>query len=370
MAADYLSADLRPPKEVTDYGPQVVKADLLRHISRHGPMPFEEFMGRALYGPAGFFGSADLRSVKSGDFLTSPEVSSMFGETLAGFVAAEHARIGDPFRLVEVAAGSGSLLRAVLEAVDVPVAAVEVSPGAQNALRALLGDKQVHESLETVPKPIRGVVIANELVDNLPMAIAQLGESGWRERWVGIDDGGLCMVDADPRPEVVDWLERFAGPVETGGWVEVQLEAWEWITESLAALESGALLVIDYGDLAENLAPRRRDGTLRTYRSHHLGPHPLDEPGATDITADVNFTALVVAAEEAGADVELVRQDDFLARWGLRERISELRHRELQLAREGNEMKRLEVRTLRQEAETLMHPRGLGDFRVLTAHVG
>ena len=149
--------------------------------------------------------------------------------------------------------------------------------------------------------------------------------------------------------------------------MEVQLEAWEWVTSVLEKLTEGALVLFDYGDTADNLAPRRQDGTLRTYRSHHLGPHPLDEPGATDITADVNFSALSAAAEEAGAEVEVIRQDDFLARWGLRERISEMRHAELDLARRREEFERLKVRTIRQEAETLMHPRGLGDFRVLIA---
>ncbi|MGH8912352.1 MAG: SAM-dependent methyltransferase, partial [Acidimicrobiia bacterium] len=189
----------------------------------------------------------------------------------------------------------------------------------------------------------------------------------WRERWVGASDEGLAFVDADPRPEVGDWLERFAGVVDDNGWVEVQIAAGQWIREAVAMLEAGALVVIDYGDTAENLVPRRRDGTLRTYRAHHLGPHPLDEPGATDITADVNFTAVVAAAEESGASVRLWRQDDFLAAHGLRDVISELRHRELELARSGEEMERLRVRTVRTEAETLMHPRGLGDFRVMVA---
>lgn len=155
--------------------------------------------------------------------------------------------------------------------------------------------------------------------------------------------------------------------MEEGGWVEVQLRAAEWVRDILEILSAGALVVIDYGDTAENLAPRRRDGTLRTYRAHHLGPHPLEEPGATDITADVNFTALEEVAREAGAKVEIWRQDDFLATHGLRERVSSLRHQELELARGGPPEERLRVRTLRQEAETLMHPRGLGDFRVMVA---
>jgi SAM-dependent MidA family methyltransferase len=149
--------------------------------------------------------------------------------------------------------------------------------------------------------------------------------------------------------------------------VEVQLAAADWLRTAMSMLEAGSIVLFDYGDTTENLLPRRQDGTLRTYRSHHLGPHPLDEPGATDITADVNFTALEAVALEAGWETKIWRQDDYLAHLGLRDRISAMRHEELALARSGDEMERLKVRTLRTEAETLMHPRGLGDFRVLVA---
>ncbi len=347
-----------------------MKNRLIEHIGHFGPLPFERFMAEALYGDGGFFTSAELRSVKGGDFLTSPEVSPMFGEMLGSFVASEHARIGDPFRLVEVGGGSGSLLRPLLAAHPCDAWAVEASPAARTELAALVGEERVVAALGDLPVPFRGVVLANELIDNLPMAIAQMKGDGWRERWVGVSEGDLCLVDAPVRPEVAAWLDRFAGAVPEGGWVEVQLEAALWMQTALAMIEEGSVLVVDYGDSAEGLAPRRQDGTLRTYRAHHLGPHPLDDPGATDITADVNFTALETIAREAGAEVTVWRQDDFLASLGLRERISELRHRELDLARAGDEMERLKVRTVRTEAETLMHPRGLGDFRVLVARVG
>jgi SAM-dependent MidA family methyltransferase len=211
------------------------------------------------------------------------------------------------------------------------------------------------------------VVIANELIDNLPMALAQRVDGVWRERWVGLDGDGLGLVDAVARNEIVQWLRDYAGEVPDGGWVEVQLAASDWMRDVLQRLESGSVLLFDYGDLADNLLPRRQDGTLRTYRAHHLGPHPLDEPGETDITADVNFTALVAAAEEAGAVVELHRQDDLLTDLGLRDRLSELRHLELGAARAGEDAERLRLRTRKTEAETLLHPRGLGDFRALIA---
>ena len=336
-----------------------------RDIETRGPIPFEVFMELALYDPdGGFFTTGKLRSERGGDFLTSPEVSALFGETLARFVEQEQERIGQPFEVVEVAAGSGSLIGPLKRNVDVEAWAVEASPAAREALGVLLDPDRVSSAL---PDRIRGVVIANELIDNLPMALAQRVEGGWRERWVGVDGEGLAMIDTAARADVLEWLTAYAGDVPEGGWVEVQLAAGSWLRDVLHRLEAGSVMIFDYGDTSENLIPRRQDGTLRTYRAHHLGPHPLDEPGETDITADVNFTALVGVAEEAGVEVELHRQDDFLTELGLGDRLSDLRHSELEAARSGDETERLRLRTLKTEAETLLHPRGLGDFRVLIA---
>ena len=346
--------------------PASLKALIQNRISAEGPIPFEVFMEMALYHPdLGFFATDRLRSEKAGDFLTSPEVSDLFGETLAGFVSKERDRLGgDSFQLIEVGAGSGSLLRSMLSKLDVEVLAVEASPAARAALRKVLPQ----EAIKTIlPERVRGVILANELIDNLPMALAQRVGDGWRERWVGSEGSELTLIDAEPRPEVELWLDSYAGHVLDGGWVEVQLAAALWLTDALTRMDEGSVVLIDYGDTAENLLPRRQDGTLRTYRAHHLGPHPLDEPGETDITADVNFTALVATAENAGARVRLLRQDDFLTELGLRDRLSALRHTELEAARDRDEVARLLARSLKTEAETLLHPRGLGDFRVMVA---
>lgn len=337
-------------------------------IAAEGPVPFERFMELALYGPDGYFTTGPLRSEKAGDFLTSPEISPMFGSTLAVYVERERNRVGEPFRLVEVASGSGTLLRPLLEAFPTETWAVEVAAAARSALRSVIPAGRIVADLAEVPDPVRGVILANEFVDNLPMAIAQMTAEGWRERWVGLDGDQLAFFDHAVRPEVESWLGEYAGPVEAGDWVEVQLEAAAWLRAALNRLVAGSLVLIDYGDLAENLLSRRRDGTLRTYRAHHLGPHPLDDPGATDITADVNFSALVAVAQLAGARVELHRQDDFLASLGLRQRLTDLRQAELELARRSETDARLRTRTLVSEAETLLHPRGLGDFRVLVAY--
>jgi SAM-dependent MidA family methyltransferase len=222
-------------------------------------------------------------------------------------------------------------------------------------------------SLDELTDPVLGVIVANEVADNLPAALAVRRGSEWRERRVGAEGDDLAWVECEARQEVAAWADRFAGPVPEGGQVEVQLEAFAWMQRLTGMLEAGSVLVFDYGETGEGLAQRRAEGTLRTYRGHHLGPDPLLEPGATDVTADVDVGALAAAAEEAGADVEVLSQAAFLERWGLRERLRELRGEELALARDGDPMERLRVRSTRTEAETLLHPRGLGDFRVVVA---
>ncbi len=328
-------------------------------------------MRSCLYDPDhGYFAAGPLRSVKTGDFLTSPEVSPWFGRTIARYLQALGPAKG---LLVDVGAGSGSLLQALLEAPEAAVVgqvlAVEASPAARAALRGIQGIDGVFSSLDEVPEDIEGTIVANELLDNLPVALAIRSGSTWEERWVGSGDSGLELVAAPARPAVAEWADAFGGQVGEGGMVEVQLEACAWIQNAVEKLRRGSLVVFDYGGTMEELEPRRTLGTLRTYRNHHLGPDPLTEPGATDVTVDVNFTAALAAARKAGATARLLRQDDFLAEWGLRDEITRLRHRERALAGDGDVMKRLQVRSETVDAETLLHPRGLGDFRVLVADV-
>ena len=340
-------------------------------IGRGGPIPFERFMDMALYDPhGGYFATGPLRSHEQGDFLTSPEVSREFGATLARYVEREYDRLGRPddFTVLEAGAGSGSLLEGLLGKLDfVPRAvAVEASRAAREAIATRLPEVAV-VTPDRLPGRLRGVVIANELVDNLPMAIAVRDGDGWSERWVTLSGSDLALTRVQARREVLAWLESNAEGTPEGGVVECQLEAAEWLGRMIERLAGGSILVIDYGDTSSGLASRRREGTLRTYRSHHLGPHPLDDPGSADMTADVDFSALLGVAREGGLDCELVRQREFLADLGLRDRLRRLRAEELDLARRGDPVERLRVRSKVKEIDTLLHPRGLGDFLVLVA---
>ena len=332
-------------------------------------------MELALYDPdGGFFATGPLRSEKAGDFLTSPEVSPAFGDAIGRYVESEHERLGRPqaFTVVEEGAGSGSLLDPLLDALsfEPQVVAVEASPAARQVLTDRFPDATIVAPAANTLGRLAGVVVANELLDNLPMAIAVREADGWSERCVGVEDGDLALVRAPVRDAVNGWVSQWAGEVSEGGIVEVQLAAAEWLERTISRMSAGSIVAIDYGDTAELLAPRRASGTLRTYRAHHLGPHPLDEPGQTDITADVNFTALLAVGHRRGLDCELVRQDDFLTRFGLRDRLAALRARELDLARGDDTMGRLRVRSEVSEVETILHPGGLGDFRVLVCRVG
>jgi SAM-dependent MidA family methyltransferase len=334
-------------------------------IAAEGPIPFEVFQHLALYGEGGFFASGPVRSSATGDFLTSPEVSPWFGKTIARFLAARS--IGT---VVEVGAGSGSLLGPILEDVSaIDVWAVEASPMARETLRGVLPDDRVVESLTAVPDLFTGAIIANELIDNLPVAIAVKTDDGWNEHFVGTLGDEFAFLPVAARPEVVAWAEAYGGEVPVGGVVEVQLDAASWLEQAIARLDSGVILLIDYGGTVEELEPRRNQGTLRTYRGHHLGPDPLLQPGETDITVDVNFTALEAIARTMGLSTELHRQDDFLIAWGLRKVISAMKQEELAHARAGELMQQLQVKNDRINAETLLHPRGLGDFRVLVVEI-
>jgi SAM-dependent MidA family methyltransferase len=351
----------------------LVRDRIVREIGESGPMPFDRFMEVALYDPdGGYFATGPLRSEREGDFLTSPEVSPLFGETLARFVAAERDRIGEPFSVVEVAAGTGSLLRPLLDALADPVAAVavEVSASARRRLGEAVPEAVVVDAFDAVLDPLRGVVIANELLDNLPAAVAVRRGGGWMERAVIVGDDGLGYAEVEARPEVASWADLHAGSVTDDGVVEVQLAAGAWLRKVLSRLTGGTVVVVDYGDTTDGLASRRDEGTIRTYRGHHLGPDPLLEPGATDITMDVDFSALMRVAVDAGAEVRLHRQADFLTEWGIREALAELRVAELDAARRGDAMHRAALRSRVVDAEALLHPRGLGDFRVLEARVG
>ena len=316
---------------------------------------------------SGFFATDRLRSVQSGDFLTSPEVSALFGETLAAFVEARALRIGDPFTLVEAGAGSGSLLRPLLARSPVDVIAVEASPAARIALEEMLPDAGVSDRL---PPTIRGVVLANELLDNLPMALAQKVDGGWRERWVGASGADLEMVDSDPRPAVVDWLDAYAGAVEDGGWVEVQL-AGDRLAHRCPDTAGDRL-----GGDHRLRRHRREPGPAATgWDLAHLPGPPSRAPPARRARGDRHHRRRQLHGVDRHRDPPRSRCQRSCARttsWPISgfgsvcpNSVSPSWRRHDRATRWSD----YASARSRTEAETLLHPRGLGDFRVLVATI-
>jgi SAM-dependent MidA family methyltransferase len=320
-------------------------------------VPFERFMADALYGASGFYTSGGGRPGRRGDFLTSPEIGPLFGAVVARFVRAEWDRLGRPdaFTLVDAGAGSGALARAVQAAdpdlsLSIRYVAVDVSE-AQRAQHPA----GVETSRELPTGPFDGVVIANELLDNLPFRLA-VHDGGWREAFVArLPDGRLVETLSDvfdPKPQVL--------PAEAvlGARAPLQDAAREWVEDARRRLRRGTLVVIDYmSPTTVALADRPWRDWLRTYREHRRGDHYLAAPGSQDITAEV-------AIDQLPAPDTIRPQSQWLRLHGIEQLVDEgRRYWQAHAARPDLEAMRMRSRV--GEAEALLDPGGLGGFTVL-----
>jgi SAM-dependent MidA family methyltransferase len=312
-------------------------------------------MDDALYGPAGFYTSGG-RAGRRGDFITSPEVGPLFGAVVARFLDAEWAHLGRPavFTVVDAGAGPGTLARSVLAADPECAAvlhyvAVDVS-GAQRAMHPA----GVESRAELPDHPIDGVIIANELLDNLPFRLA-VNDGGWREAFVVELPGGRLVEQLsepfDPVPPVLP-------PRAAHGARAPLLEAaGAWIAEARARLRSGTLVAIDYASATTvALAERPWRDWLRTYRGHERGGHYLASPGSQDITTEV-------AIDQLPAPDTVRTQAQWLRLHGIDELVDAgKQHWEAHAARP--DLNAMRMRSRVGEAEALLDPAGLGGFTV------
>jgi SAM-dependent MidA family methyltransferase len=326
-------------------------------VSAPEPIPFDEFMERALYGPGGFYTRADGGSAgRRGDFLTSPEVGPLFGAVLARFLDAEWDRLGrpDPFVVVDAGAGPGTLARSVIAARPECASAmryVAVEISAEQRRRHPDGV----ESASSLPdRAFTGVIVANELLDNVPFRLAVF-DQGWREAFVARTPTGSFVERLsavfDPRPVVLP--ERPAH----GARAPLVDRAARWVDEARARLERGCLVVVDYGVASTaDLASRPWRDWLRTFRSNGRGDHYLRDPGSQDITTDLPF-------DQLPAPDTVRTQAQFLQLHGIDDLVDEgRRHWEQHAARPDLEAMRMRSRV--REAEALLEPAGLGGFLV------
>lgn len=312
-------------------------------------------MDAALYGPHGFYtqsGSAGRR----GDFLTSPEVGPLFGAVIARHLDAEWRRIGEPdeFVVVDAGAGPGTLARSIAAA----------QPDCAHAMRYVAVEKSaaqrerhpdgIDSHAEMPSGPFDGVIVANELLDNLAFRLAVF-DQGWREAFIEALPSGefteRLSAPFDPLPDVLPPAGAF------GARAPLVDSAAAWVNDARARLRAGSLLVLDYGVArTAELALRPWRTWLRTYRNNERGEHYLRMPGTQDITTDVPFDQL--------PEPDSVRtQAQFLQLRGIDDLVDEGRRIwNEQAARPGLEAMRMRSRI--SESEALLDPDGLGGFLV------
>jgi SAM-dependent MidA family methyltransferase len=313
---------------------------LLERIRSHGPITVAEFMDVALYHPEhGYYATAEKRSGKDGDFFTSVDVGPLFGRTLAVQIAEMHetAARPDPFDLVEAGAGDGRLMCDVLDALarDFPacyqhvrVTLVERSAAARGAQRQTLAEHadRIADSLDDLPSRINGVILANELLDALPLHVVQFGGDEVLEVCVTEAAGTLIETTRPLSDERLnESLSHITPRARPGQRAEVNLAATDWIQRAASSLLRGYVLIVDYGaEEADLVSPLRHGGTLTAYRRHTLqGSAWLDAPGRSDLTGHVNLTAIRRAARSAGlTDAGAVDQCYFLMNLGMLDFLS------------------------------------------------
>jgi SAM-dependent MidA family methyltransferase len=310
-------------------------------------------MREALYGERGFYRLEGRAGRRGGDFLTSPEVGPLFGAVLSRALDGWWDELDqpDPFAVVDAGAGPGTLARSILAAHPrcsdaLRLVAVEVS----NAQRA--SHPEGVQSRSTMPdEPFAGVVIANELLDNLPFRLLVF-DGGWREAWVA-RDGERFVEVLRPLDDPPPWLPPTA---PHGARIPWQQDAMRWVSATLSGLTRGRLVAVDYMSSTPALAVRPWREWLRTYRGHDRGGHYLASPGEQDITAEVALDQL--------PEPDVVRtQAQFLQRWGIDELVEEGR-REWSANAARPTVAAMTMRSRVREAEALLDPRGLGSFSV------
>ncbi len=287
--------------------------------SAGGQISFAEFMHEALYAPGlGYYSAGLTKFGAGGDFITAPEVSSVFGRVLARQCAEILSDIEDG-EILEVGAGSGKLALDMLKAMDELDALpaiyniLEVSPDLQDRQEKRIENELPQLSnrvrwLRELPGNFDGIVVANELLDALPVERFVKRASGVYQQCVSLDGGEFVWAEKeapDRLASVVAAIESELGNALLEGYTsEVSLAAPSWIADLARSLRHGAAFVFDYGvSRREYYARDRTDGWLRCHFRHHAHNNPLILPGIQDLTAWVDFTAIASAALAGGLDI-------------------------------------------------------------------
>ncbi len=315
---------------------------------------FDEFVDTALYHPeTGFYSASGHAGGARGDFITSPEVGPLFGAVLARALDQWWIDQGrpDPYRIVEVGSGPGTLLRSILAAEPACAVAWELTSVERSARQRQLQSDLVTRGVAVRPdlgEVTGAVVIANEVLDNVPFRVVERDATGWLEWYV--DPANKL----ERRPaELPAW---FAAPGVAPSEIVPLLEGARALVGDILAAEPARLVAFDYGT-ATTAELAARGGWLRTYAAHRRGSDPFAAVGQTDITTDI-------CVDQLPGQPVVMSQARFLKRWGIEELVAQGRaqwEREAARPTVGSLLARSRVR----EAEALCAPDGLGGFLAL-----
>ena len=303
-------------------------ARLLAAIAAAGGwLPFDRFMAMALYEPGlGYYARGGrlfgAMPASGSDFVTAPELTPFFGRALARQVAQALDAAGAD-EVVEFGAGSGALAAQLLDTLGERVrrySIVDLSASLRRrqAERLAAWGERVRW-LDAWPTALHGVVVGNEVLDAMPVQLLHWDGAQWFERGVAAPGGAFAWADraTELRPPVT-------GPFEPGLVTEIHPQARAWIRTLAEHLRRGAVFLFDYGfPEAEYYHPQRSAGTLMCHRAHRADSDPLADFGDKDITAHVDFSAIALAAQDAGLDViGYTSQARFLLNCGLLELLA------------------------------------------------
>ncbi|HCI78221.1 MAG TPA: hypothetical protein DHW02_00865 [Ktedonobacter sp.] len=348
---------------------------IIERIQHDGPISFADYMRMALYEPNyGYYVTGPARMGWSGDYFTSSDVSSLFAHCLGHQLLQlwEQLERPSPFIVLEQGAGRGDIARHVRTWVE------QEHPDVPLDYRT--ADIHIGQDALTIQPDVSDkphVIFSNELVDAFPVHIVHKYEGRLYEVYVDVHHGRLHEVLDEPsNTKVADYLDSYSirwQDFEDGWRAEINLDAARWIQRCASILQTrGFLLTIDYGDEAQALYTASRPvGTLATYYQHQFTERPLARPGEQDITAHVNFSALIEEGNKHGLHpTTFTTQGKWLERMGIQDELAQLRARDFSIldtdrASDKGQIAMLQWYNLRQRVSILTDPGGMGNFKVL-----
>lgn len=330
----------QPDAHSAEHGERV-KEYIRQHIdAAGGSIGFAEFMQHALYAPGlGYYTAGSTKFGEAGDFVTAPEVSSVFGRVLARQCAEVLSQV-EGGAILEYGAGSGKLAVDMLQTLDSMDALpssymiLEVSPDLCQRQRMYIerhvpGLAFLVTWLDMPPESFRGAMVANEVLDSFPVERFVRRKKAVMQQRVGFNGAGFEWREAAANEHLASFVQRIEkdiGATLLDGYTsEACLALSPWVGGLAGVLDEGIAFLFDYGvSRREFYADDRSDGWLRCHFRHHAHDNPLVLPGVQDLTAWVDFTSVASTATHAGLDIAgYTPQAQFLLAGGLEQEMAE-----------------------------------------------